>query len=43
MEYELSWRKQLDYLLADRDSNTFEAAWKTTIEVISQLEVLLKQ
>lgn len=41
--YELSWHKQLDYLIPDSDLITFEEAWKTIIEVIDQLERLRKE
>jgi predicted nucleotidyltransferase component of viral defense system len=33
-EYELDWKRRLDYLIPDSDEVTFEEAWQSTMDVI---------
>jgi hypothetical protein len=33
-EYELDWKRRLDYLIPDSDAVTFEEAWQSTMDVI---------
>jgi predicted nucleotidyltransferase component of viral defense system len=40
--YELDWNRRLDYLVPDSDAVSFEEAWQSTIDVISQLQGLVR-
>ena len=40
--YELDWERRLDYLIPDSDVVTFDEAWQSTIEVIGQVQRLVR-
>jgi predicted nucleotidyltransferase component of viral defense system len=42
MAYELDWKRRLDYLIPDSETVTFKEAWQSTIEVIGQLQELVR-
>jgi len=41
-DYELDWKRRLDYLIPDSDAVTFGEAWQSTIAVIQQVQDLTK-
>ncbi|MDD2695311.1 MAG: hypothetical protein PHD58_05270 [Anaerolineales bacterium] len=41
-EYELDWKRRLDYLIPDSAAVTFGEAWQSTIDVIRQVQDLTR-
>lgn len=42
-EYELDWKRHLDYLIPNSDAVTFEEAWQSTISVIWQAQRVMSR